>query len=70
MTISSDNVPSSFCAVSTLFKAGMSYLIKLPARAAPSFINLLRGGGEGSQRVSEGAWMSSFGMSVFVLFET
>lgn len=39
VTISSDKVPSSSCFVSTLFKAGMSYLIKLPAEAAPSFIN-------------------------------
>lgn len=43
VTISSDNVPS-FCFVSRFFKVGMSYLIKLPVRAAPSFINLLRGG--------------------------
>lgn len=43
VTISSDNVPSYFCFVSTFFKAGMSYLITLPARVAPSVINLLRG---------------------------
>lgn len=45
VTISSDNISSYFCFVSMLFKAGMSYLIKLPSGAAPSFINLLRGGG-------------------------
>lgn len=64
VTISSDNVPSYFCLVSMLFEAGMSCLIQLPVRAAPSLIHLL-GQGEGSWAgLGEGVQMSSAGRSV------